>query len=133
MANPEHSLPINANITHRIFGSVLGIWIGFYFSSRFPNEFPSAYIFILYFFAFIAILSIVMHAGLSRKTFRARLIAYFLLVLCCILIYPGVRATGQITSYAKSISISQEWFVMFVLPFWCITAELTTVLDNKGL
>lgn len=118
-----------SSVVHMIFGAIFGLWVALLFSSRFPNGSVYSILFIVYSLSFIGLLSIILQAGFTRRVRGQRIFAYFLLLLCCLLVIPGI---SSVSVYAypteKYITPAEVWFVAIVIPTWCVTAELGSIL-----
>jgi hypothetical protein len=126
-------LPSEAVTIHRVFGSLFGVWIGLLFSRRIPNGSIYSYIFVLYVFVFIGSLAVILHAGLTRKTIKQRIIAYILLTITSFLMLPGIGFFNQyIYPVANSLTTWEIVFLVFVLIFWCLAAEFGIKTQSIG-
>lgn len=116
---------ISGPIEHRIFGTLLGVWLGFLYSKRFPPESFHSVVYLFYTLTIIGLVAIILRAGFTRPTRGQRLVSYFALLVAVGLLIPGTQFFGN-SAYTQGQEIT-GWelsFLAFILLFWCLSAEI---------
>lgn len=126
--NPEDKVvaqPLNIDTVHRIFGSLFAVWIGYIFTRRFPQNDVE----LIYPFAFISLLCILLYVCFSRYSGRQRLVAYVILFISSYIMIPAFYKWG-ISAYPSNnpIKISEIVFLNLTIFFWCISVEGSNII-----
>ena len=128
---------ISGPIEHRVFGTLLGVWIGFLFSDPFPDPSLWGGIFVVYGLFTIAVIAILLRISFTRSQVGVRLFAYFVLLIVAVgFIVPGVYLFTLLTKEfggQLEISLWELVFLPLILFFWCTVAEVGEITQRARI